>query len=110
MESISIRLAIGWVKLLPQPGICKDVLISSTRSAFVFRQSRSRSANGFSIEARRACNSSGFGSLATSLRSRPSRINSSRATQVTTPTARSKTSQLSDFIRSWRRCSCARAR
>ena len=80
------------------------------RDVMLFRQSRSRSANGLSSDARRACNSSGFGSLATNLWSRPSRINSSRAVHVTTPTARSKTSQLSDFIRSLRRCSCARAR
>ena len=52
VESISIRLAIGWVKLLPQPGICKAVLISSTRSVFVFFQSKSRSANGLSSAAR----------------------------------------------------------
>ncbi len=57
VESISIRLAIGWVKLLPQPGICKAVLISSTRSVFVFFQSRSRSANGLSSSARTDANS-----------------------------------------------------
>ena len=100
VESISIRLAIGWVKLLPQPGICKAVLISSTRSVFVFFQSRSRSANGLSSAARRAVNSSGAASRAASLRSRPSFVSSSRAAQLAAPTARSKSSQLSDFIRS----------
>ena len=40
------------MKLLPQPGICNAVFISSTRSFFVFFPSRSRSANGFSSSAR----------------------------------------------------------
>ena len=52
VESISMRLAIGWVKLLPHPGICNRVPISSTRSFFVFLPRTSRSANGFSSEAR----------------------------------------------------------
>ena len=101
VESISIRLAIGWVKLLPQPGICRAVLISSTRSVFVFFQSRSVSANGLSS----ACASGG--QLARSRVPRgelagrgPASISSSRAAQLAAATARSNSSQLSDFIRS----------
>ena len=99
VESISIRLAIGWVKLLPQPGICKAVLISSTRSSFVFFQSRSRSANGFSsaaaerLRARPAVAlARGQLPVAAQLRSAPRGPPRSAA-----PTARSNSSQLSAF-------------
>ena len=43
-----MRLMIGWVKMLPQPGIWSAVPISATRSSLVFCQSMSLSAKGFS--------------------------------------------------------------
>ena len=100
VESISIRLAIGWVKLLPQPGTCNAVLISSISSFLVFFQRSSRSANGFSIEARSAFRSSAEGSRSSRFRSFASRLSSSRAVQVATPTARSKSSPSSALTRS----------
>ena len=39
---MSMRLMIGWVQILPQPGIWTTLSISWTRSALVFRQSSSR--------------------------------------------------------------------
>ena len=83
VESISIRLMIGCVKMLPQPGIWIAVSISATRSSFDLLPEQQpvgegllqRCPDGLKLVGGRVA-------LGQSFRSRPSRFSSSIAAQV----------------------------